>query len=182
VVENLKAQHGVPAESPREEWAYLEYTVGADLAVTRAKAHHASSPAFAEIIAREMVEGRGHSTPGPGTYRSFELRAPQDRPGFGEPRRVSRALKVLKEPLAEAGVETGQLAVRVELSASGRLVRRQEIFSTHPGLSEHIAAPLDRFLAESGLDQAGRPLVLFLIFHLDQGKVVSASTTNYIAG
>lgn len=163
-----------------EQWAYLEYQVGSERKVVGAKVRHASSREFGEALVQEMLGGQRSHFSGPGSYRSFELRPPQNRPGFGDERRLTEAAKLLKVPLPQSTPERGVFAWRLELGRAGDLIHQAEVFSSAEGLSDGWEVPLDRFLDESGLREAGKPLVIFLVYQIEQQRIVSVGVSNYL--
>jgi hypothetical protein len=175
-------QQRVTALPAAEEWAYLEYQVNKNLKVATAKVSHASSPAVADRLSEEALAGK---TPmqvfASGSYRVFYFRAPEDQPGFGD-KRVGPALSLLRVPVQRAVAGTAAFAVRLELAASGELQEQRELFSTEPGLSDGLESALTAFLDQSGLREAGRPLVVVLSFEVEAGRVTSIGISNYLAG
>jgi hypothetical protein len=71
-------------------------------------------------------------------------------------------------------------ALRLELAADGTLLRSEEIFSSEPGMGEALDKPVGAFLARTGYQQAGKPLVLVLFFRAEEGRIVSVTQSNYL--
>ncbi|HYG64858.1 MAG TPA: hypothetical protein VEL74_19915 [Thermoanaerobaculia bacterium] len=177
--EILKLRPGTSA-GQAEEWAYLEYQIGAERKVVAAKVRYTSNPLFGETLVQQRLHGQRSALAGPGTYRSFELRPPQGRPGFGDERRLAEASRLLKVPVPESAPDQGVFAWRIELNPAGDVLDRTEIFSTSEGLSSGLDAPLEAFLDHSGLREAGKPLVVFLVYQIEQKRIVSVGVSNYL--